>query len=85
MPNNHPFFDAAVEVGEAIFKAKKEAIKSPGPEFGMQDATAAQVRQSLLKGTPEFRTKEFERLKGEMGPERFSRFLKALVREGAGQ
>ena len=54
-------FDISTEVGEEIFRAKKQAMKSKAVEFGKKAATADEWRKSIRENSS-FKDPELERL-----------------------
>ena len=54
-------FDVSTEVGQEIFKAKKESMKATPVEFGKQKATAQQWRDTIQQNKS-FKDSELERL-----------------------
>ena len=54
-------FDDSTEVGEEIFRAKKEAMKAKPIEFGKRSASAAEWR-SAIRENPSFKEAELARL-----------------------
>ena len=55
------FFDVSTEVGQEIFKAKKESMKATPVEFGKQKATAQQWKNTIQENDS-FKDSELERL-----------------------
>ncbi len=54
-------FDVSTEVGEEIFRAKKEAMKAKPIEFGKRSASAAEWRDTVRKNSS-FKDAELQRL-----------------------
>ena len=54
-------FDVSTEVGEEIFRAKKQAMKSKAVEFGKRSASAAEWR-SAIRENSSFKDAELKRL-----------------------
>ena len=54
-------FDVSTEVGQEIFRAKKESMKARPVEFGKKRATAQQWRDTIQQNKS-FKDSELERL-----------------------
>lgn len=54
-------FDVSTEVGQEIFRAKKESMKAKPIEFGKKSATAQQWRDTIRQNQS-FKDSELERL-----------------------
>jgi hypothetical protein len=68
MPQQNPFFEQATQVGEELFKVKKEGETVPAIEFGMQEASRSQWRNAVMTNKT-FAKKEWKR----MGRQKFAR------------
>ena len=54
-------FDVSTEVGEEIFRAKKEALKASPIEFGKKRASSEEWR-TVVQNNSKFRESEVQRL-----------------------